>query len=227
MSEGRQPLDMKQNPAGRDEARAASPAAHCGCGPGGCDGARGAGEVRRRDFLKLAGGGLLATSLGRPAIVMAGPFGAADAGTAHPVPADKKLDPDWVRSLFERGTKEVYSGGDLDGIGMPCGGIGSGQLYVCGDGTLGDWQVFNNARSYWVGETNSTYTHEGIAQPVEQGFTVVTETPDGTRAFASLSREGFPDVAFKGEYPIATVTYAENALRRSGWKRRSIRPSSP
>ncbi|HPX41910.1 MAG TPA: GH116 family glycosyl-hydrolase, partial [Candidatus Hydrogenedentes bacterium] len=153
---------------------------------------------------------MLATSLGRPAIVMAGPFGAADAGTAHPVPADKKLDPDWVRSLFERGTKEVYSGGDLDGIGMPCGGIGSGQLYVCGDGTLGDWQVFNNARSYWVGETNSTYTHEGIAQPVEQGFTVVTETPDGTRAFASLSREGFKDISFKGEYPIATVTYAEN-----------------
>ncbi len=211
MSEGRQPLDMNQNPAGRDEARAASPAAHCGCGPGGCDGARGAGEVRRRDFLKLAGGGLLATSLGRPAIVMAGPFSGADAGTAHPVPADKKLDPAWLRSLFERGVKEIHSGGDLERIGMPCGGIGSGQLYVCGDGTLGDWQIFNNARSYWVGDTHSTYTHEGIAKPVEHGFTVITETADGKHSFASLSREGFPEVAFKGEYPIATVTYSGSA----------------
>lgn len=210
MSEGTEPSGTRQARVGHDARPATPPTGGCGCGASGCGGGGAAGGVRRRDFLKLAGGGMLATSLGRPAIVMAGPFGAADAGTAHPVPADKKLDPDWVRSLFERGTKEVYSGGDLDGIGMPCGGIGSGQLYVCGDGTLGDWQVFNNARSYWVGETNSTYTHEGIAQPVEQGFTVVTETPDGTRAFASLSREGFKDISFKGEYPIATVTYAEN-----------------
>ena len=170
MSEGTEPSGTRQARVGHDARPATPPTGGCGCGASGCGGGGAAGGVRRRDFLKLAGGGMLATSLGRPAIVMAGPFGAADAGTAHPVPADKKLDPDWVRSLFERGTKEVYSGGDLDGIGMTCGGIGSGQLYVCGDGTLGDWQVFNNARSYWVGETNSTYTHEGIAQPVEQGL---------------------------------------------------------
>ena len=211
MSEGRQPLDKNQDPASRDEARAASPAGSCGCGPGGCGGTGGVREVRRRDFLKLTGGGLLATSLGRPAIVMAGPFSGTDAGKAHPVPADKKLDPAWVRSLFERGVKEVHSGGDLERIGMPCGGIGSGQLYVCGDGTLGDWQIFNNARSYWVADTNSTYAHEGIAKPVEHGFTLITETADGKHTFASLSREGFEDVTFKGEYPVATVTYSGSA----------------
>lgn len=181
----------------------------CGCSSDCCSGNTGSSRgVRRRDFLKLAGGGMLATSLGRPASIMAGPFGAADTLPNHPVPADKKLDPAWVRGLFERGTKEIYTGKALDAIGMPCGGIGSGQLYLCGDGTLGDWQIFNNARSYWVGETHSTYTHEGIAKPVEQGFTVVTQKADGSRGFASLNREGFRDIAFKGEYPIATVSYA-------------------
>ncbi|MFO7975740.1 MAG: GH116 family glycosyl hydrolase, partial [Candidatus Hydrogenedentota bacterium] len=152
---------------------------------------------------------MLATSLVRPATIMAGPFGAADTRRNHLVPADKKLDRGWVESLFERGEKEVFSGAALDNIGMPCGGIGAGQLYLCGDGTLGDWQIFNNARSYWVGDTHSTYTHEGIAKPVEQGFTVVFEKADGSRDFASLSRNGFAQVRFKGEYPIATVSYAD------------------
>ncbi len=184
------------------------PVPACGCGPSGCCGAPGRKGIRRREFLQVAGGGVLAGSLGHPVAIMAGPFGAADTRGGHLIPADKKLSPEWVRGLFERGTKEAFSGAALDAIGMPCGGIGSGQLYLCGDGTLGDWQIFNNARSYWVGQTNSTYTHEGIAKPFEQGFTVVAEKPGGARDFASLSREGFKEVSFKGEYPIATVTYS-------------------
>ena len=191
-------------PSPQDEPRTQS----CGCGSGGCCGSSSARGVRRRDFLKVAGGGVLATSLGRPETLMAGPFGAADTREGHLVPADKKLSPDWVRGLFERGEKEVFSGAALDTIGMPCGGIGAGQLYACGDGTLGDWQIFNNARSYWVGDTHSTYAHEGIAKPVEQGFMVAAEKTDGSREFVSLSREGFKEIAFKGEYPVATVLYA-------------------
>ncbi|HOC73715.1 MAG TPA: hypothetical protein PKL54_12925, partial [Candidatus Hydrogenedentes bacterium] len=100
----------------------------CGCGPKGC----GQRPLARRDFIKIAGLGMLATSAGRPLTAMAGPFAAPDT-PRHPVPGDKKLSPEWLRSLYERGTKEVFRGEALPAIGMPCGGIGSGQMYLCGD----------------------------------------------------------------------------------------------
>ncbi len=176
---------------------------------GGCCGAP---RVGRRQFLRIAGAGVAATSLGRPLTVMAGAFAAEDVTGCHLVPADKQLDPDWVRSLFERGAKEVFRGKALDKIGMPCGGIGAGQLYLCGDGTLGSWQIFNDAVSNWVEGTSATYKHEGIAKPVEQGFAVVVRDASGDAREARLEKSGFPDTEFHGEYPIGRVRYRGGAL---------------
>ena len=72
---------------------------------------------------------------------MAGPFTREDFD--HLVPADKKLSPDWVKSLFARGTPEVLRGSELKFVGMPVGGIGAGQLYLGGDGRLWHWDIFN------------------------------------------------------------------------------------
>src|ERR1700678_2075185 len=85
--------------------------------------------LARREFLKRAGlaAGVLAF---QPRRVMAGPFTREDFD--HLVPADKKLRPEWVRSLFERGTPEALRGSDLKFVGMPVGGIGAGQLYLGG-----------------------------------------------------------------------------------------------
>ncbi len=94
----------------------------------------------RRDFLKTSAAttlGLVCTQLP----VMAGPFTREDFD--HLVPADKKLSPDWVKSLFARGTPEVLRGGELKYVGMPIGGIGAGQLYLGGDGRLWHWDIFN------------------------------------------------------------------------------------
>ena len=52
------------------------------------------------------------------------------------VPKDKGLNDDWVESLFERGEPEIYSGHSLEHIGMPIGGICTGQVYLGGDGQL-------------------------------------------------------------------------------------------
>ena len=85
----------------------------------------------RRCFLKtsaLAAAGLAFARLP----VMAGPFTRDDFDQL--VPADKKLSPDWVQSLFARGARTVYRGQDLEKIGMPIGGICTGQLYLGGDG---------------------------------------------------------------------------------------------
>ncbi len=178
--------------------------AGCGCGGGGCGGP----ALDRREFMRVAGLGMLATTALGPVTAMAGPFNASDAASGHLVPADKKLDPAWVRSLYERGAKEVFSGADLDAIGMPCGGIGSGQMYLCGDGTLGCWQIFNNAESLWVDKTNATFLRRSPAKPVFQRFAAVARDKDGTHARA-LDAAGFQAVEFKGEYPIAQIAMGD------------------
>src|ERR1035438_3595080 len=94
----------------------------------------------RREFLKRASlaAGVLAF---HPWRTMAGPFTRED--FEHLVPAEKKLSPDWVKSLFARGKPEVLHGSELKYVGMPVGGIGAGQLYLGGDGRLWHWDIFN------------------------------------------------------------------------------------
>ena len=177
----------------------------CGCG-GKCGGAK----LDRRRFMQVAGLGLLATSAGRPLIAMAGPFDAPET-PGFPVPGDKKLTPEWVRGLYARGEKEVYRGADLDAIGMPCGGIGSGQMYLTGDGTLGCWQIFNNAESMWIGGTGSTYERRAHKKPCYQRFVVLTKSGKEAPVRRVLDKDGFAQVEFNGEYPIAQLRYADPA----------------
>lgn len=153
---------------------------------------------KRRDFLQSASATMLGLVLSRlPA--MAGPFTRAD--FEHLVPADKKLSPAWVKSLFERGEPEVYRGGDLKYIGMPVGGICAGQLYLGGDGKLWHWDIFNQPI-----ETGAAHYAKPLvpASLLEQGFTLQI----GKRILP-LDAQGFSDVTFRGEYPVGTVTYKD------------------
>ena len=130
---------------------------------------------------------------------MAGPFTREDFDLL--VPADKRLRPDWVKSLFERGIPEVLSGRELQYVGMPVGGIGAGQLYLGGDGSLWNWDIFNK---------HSSAMAEHYAKPLmpdtrlKQRFSITI----GNKTHA-LDAEGFKDVTFRGEYPIGTVEYKD------------------
>ena len=96
--------------------------------------------VNRREFLRRTTLAAAALGLARwPA--MAGPFTRADFDKL--VPADKKLSPDWVKSLIARGQRTTYRGPELEKIGMPVGGLCAGQLYLGGDGRLWHWDIFN------------------------------------------------------------------------------------
>lgn len=169
-------------------------------------------EVNRRQFLRATGIGSLAM-LTSPMNIMAGPF--ADTDFANPafealVPADKKLDPAWVKSLFARGTPTTYRGDELKHIGMPVGGIGAGQLYLGGDGKLWLWDIFNHA--YSTGTDGHNYAKPLLpSSPLEQGF-ALDVTRDGTTTRHTLDRKGFTEVVFRGEYPIGTVTYRDPAV---------------
>lgn len=157
------------------------PETSCGCEP--------TPTISRRDLLK-AGGGLLtlAALSGATRAAVAAPV--AD----HRVPLEKGLDPAWVRDLRLPGVPVWAAGAELNTIGMPCGGIGTGQLYLRGDGTLGVWRVFNRAG--------------GPQAPVEQGFALRVRS-GGTTQVRPLSRVGFPNVRFLGEYPLGQVRYAD------------------
>ncbi|MHC4326086.1 MAG: GH116 family glycosyl-hydrolase, partial [Planctomycetota bacterium] len=125
----------------------------------------------------------------------------------HLVPADKKLSPDKMKQLFERGRQQYYRGKDLDTIGMPVGGIGTGQLYLRGDGTFAVWQIFN--RHVFSGYGAENYRAFRPDSPVDSGFAIVVKK-EGETSAKTLDRD-FGTVEFAGEYPLAIVRYADDA----------------
>lgn len=137
---------------------------------------------------------------------MAGPFEPGDFEKF--VPVDKKLAEAWIKSLYERGTPTIYRGAALQFIGMPVGGICAGQLYLGGDGQLWHWDIFNNPI-----ETGSGHYKEPLTPnaSIDQGF-ALRILSGATPEVRPLNAKGFPGVTFCGEYPIATVNYADPAF---------------
>jgi non-lysosomal glucosylceramidase len=174
-----------------------------GCGAGGrCSPADDSPSWDRRKFLKLVGLGTGAVAF-RPWPAMAGPFTRADFESL--VPADKKLRPDWVKSLTERGERTVYRGQELNHIGMPIGGLCAGQVYLGGDGKLWHWDIFNRH----IGTGAEHYAKPMQPDlPVEQGF-AVRITSEGKTQEREFGRAYWKDVSFIGEYPIGYVDYRD------------------
>jgi uncharacterized protein (DUF608 family) len=172
----------------------------CGCTPSDRGGA-----WRRRDFLKSVGLGAGVLTW-QPWQAVAGPFLRRDFEKL--VPSDKKLNPDWVHSLTDRGERAVYRGRDLDKIGMPIGGLFAGQLYLGGDGKLWHWDVFNQHSG-----SGAEHYAKPLAptSPVDQGFAVRVKAK-GQTFVKALDRENWSDVSFIGEYPIGYVEYRDSDL---------------
>ncbi len=161
-------------------------------------------RLDRRDFLRLSSLAVSGLTFSRLP-VMAGPFTREDFEKL--VPADKKLHPDWVKSLFARGNKTVYRWPDSQLIGMPIGGICAGQLYLGGDGKLWRWDIFNKI----VGTGDGNYAHPPApASPIEQGFALKV-TVAGKNDVRPLDHTGWSDITFNGEYPIGFVEYRDAA----------------
>ncbi|MBS1710053.1 MAG: hypothetical protein JSS65_15180 [Armatimonadetes bacterium] len=173
-------------------------------------------KVLRRDVLKIAGAGAVATML--PREVMAGPFQKSDFDQL--VSADKKLSKGWVKSLYERGKPTEYTGAPLQNIGMPIGGICCGLVYLSGDGRLWHWDIFNSNRfgvkdklvdykgdKLNSGGGNSYVEPVAIEQPFDFGVTLMVEGDKKREMDAS----GWEGVRFRGQYPIGDVSYYDPA----------------
>jgi len=168
-------------------------------------------RLDRRDFMKMVGVGAATLSTAGSWQVFAGTF---DNEYLKIIPTDKKLDPAWVRSLFERGQKQTYTNEELKYIGMPVGGIGAGHVYLGGDGRLWLWEIFNKsyARGFLgKGTSGETFLHpfEQI-HPFSQGFGLRLHAA-GKEQTRSLDSEGFANVSFDGRYPMGLVSYQDPA----------------
>jgi non-lysosomal glucosylceramidase len=168
-----------------------------------CSGPHCCGPSSRREFLQVVTFGAAASLSGDGGLAMAGPFDPSD--FTQSIPADKKLRPEWVESLFARGGPTVHRGTALAQIGMPIGGICAGQLYLGGDGKLWHWDIFNR-----VERTNDAhYAHPLRPEsPLEAGFAIRIKQTGHTEV-RTLDRSGFSEVGFRGEYPLGFVTYLE------------------
>lgn len=140
---------------------------------------------------------------------------------SHFVPVNKHLSQAWIKSLWAN-ERKVYKGDDLQTIGMPCGGIAAGQLYACGDGTLANWWIYNNAYNIGYGIDSlmrfntalgpwkvcyQTFTPPAY---IDQGFAITVEK-SGVKTTRKLNGNEFDDISFTGEYPIVYVNYASKS----------------
>jgi non-lysosomal glucosylceramidase len=147
-------------------------------------------------------------------MIFLGMLSAHEPETADPL-SEKKFSLQWIDSLTQRGTHQVYSGENLKYIGMPIGGLNAGQLYLGGDGRLWRWDIFNrivgtppSGESYKNPPTSGAPGKQG--SPVDQGF-ALRVTDGSTSQVRRLDKGGFENITFCGEYPMGFVTYQDKA----------------
>lgn len=137
----------------------------------------------------------------------------------NPVSAGKQLDPNWVAALTARGERKVFHGDERRAIGMPCGGVAAGQIYVRGDGTLGWFWLQNDACNTGYGGRTAirtplgsypvAYASETPPSPFAQGFALRVQRAGEAVSVRRLDDSGCADIGFIGEYPVATVRYED------------------
>jgi len=179
-----------------------------------CSPSSGCCAPTRRDFLRFIGIGGAAMFLPR---VFAGPFETdANAGlgldSRHHVPLDKKLSAAWLASLTARGKPSSWTDwAALQHIGMPVAGIGTGTVYLGGDGRLWVWDLFNVPHEGAVPSTvpgrlprdGANYLKPSkMESPWNVSHGLVLHVDGQTKR---LDHTGFPQVEFTGQYPIGQI----------------------
>ncbi len=136
--------------------------------------------------------------------VMAGPFEAKD--FEHIIPADKKLSRDWIASLHARGEALSASTGELAYIGMPISGMGTGQVYLGGDGQLWCWNLDATKDAKHTPKGLRFMEPDAADSTLSQGFALQVNGQVHT-----LDAEGFAEVKFTNRYPMGRVEYMDPA----------------
>ncbi|MBA7533340.1 hypothetical protein ES705_25578 [subsurface metagenome] len=126
----------------------------------------------------------------------------------------KGIKKEYIQELKKRGEPEVFSGEQLKFVGMPIGGLTTGQVYLGGDGKLWYWDIFNINR---IVPTRPGAGDKFYLNPMtqdhrfEQGF-AIRVNKEITSFSKKLSIGGFSNISFRGEYPIGKVEYKDRDI---------------
>ncbi|MGA2031441.1 MAG: GH116 family glycosyl-hydrolase, partial [Thermoguttaceae bacterium] len=164
----------------------------CRCCGGRC-GEVESSELNRRDFLeKLA--------VGAAALTVTGQMAWADEGDKLLAPA---TPPSRWLSRYPLTPRRVYRGKHLEAVGMPLGGIGTGSIWLNGQGQLGVWQIFNNLSEPRVPDSFLAVRAKAATGPAVTRV-LQTQGEGSLRPVQSLD--------YEGGYPIARLTFHDAAL---------------
>ncbi|MBI5879321.1 MAG: hypothetical protein HZB53_16865 [Chloroflexi bacterium] len=127
--------------------------------------------------------------------------------------------------------RTTYHGESLRAVAMPLGGIGTGTIALCGDGSLRQWQIHNQVNhvacvphsffALWARRARPP--EEPVARVLQSAalYDTAGASPPPTandhlvpQAHRSLLKKlpGVAETEFAGEYPIAELTYRDPAL---------------
>ncbi len=131
------------------------------------------------------------------------------------IPVIKDFDYGFITTLDKRGEPKLYTrqnSNNFEYIGMPICGIATGQLYIGGDGALWFWDIFNTANRHgqYLGEEAYEFPYKRSnpnakgTNNISQGFAIKVDNK-----IWKLNRDGFKNITFRGEYPIAKVSYQD------------------
>ncbi len=145
-------------------------------------------DVSRRDFLgKLAAGAAGAALMAE----LAWARSPAEPLTPPPGPRAYPLTP-----------PRVYRGKHLEAVAMPLGGIGTGSIWLDGQGRLAVWQIFNNLSEPRIPDSLFAVRARTAGRTVVR----VLQTA------AERSLEPMASLEYEGGYPIARLSFADPAL---------------
>jgi len=133
---------------------------------------------------------------------------------------------EWMSHLYDN-ERIVYRGQALRAVTMPLGGIGAGQIALCGDGSLQQWEIFNVPHHqaqiphsfFAIRAQSGEETTAAVLQTdmlYEDDFEPVPSVSDWVvpETCKELLGElpGVAETEFVGEYPFAEVKYIDEEL---------------
>ena len=150
-------------------------------------------ELSRREFLARV-------AAGTAALTMAGQMTWAEEGDR----AARLLPPAAdAAGAYPTTPGRIYQGKSLEAVGMPVGVIGTGSVWLDGQGKLGVWQIFNN-----------------LSEPriPDSFFAIRARTAGGKTVIRVLQTEGegelepMSSLQYEGSHPIARLTFQDAEL---------------
>ncbi len=120
----------------------------------------------------------------------------------RPLTAPTRPNPKWL-GAYPISTPRTYHGANLEYVMMPLGGIGTGTIWLDGQGRFAVWQIFNNY--------DETFRPDNFFAIRAQ----VADQEPVTRVLQTVPQAGLApmqSLEYEGGYPIARLTFTDPAL---------------